>query len=210
MTHRGVATSVRFLTGHSRASGEADLDESVAAAADPHTTLVVYMGLKMLPTLTAQLLGALSIRASRCASVHVRVCAMAVGLACTVASCDYLQLEHWLCALLMIALLCLAAAGMSARTPAVAVERGTTAEQRPVYARLEDLHGQVTQHQLQSPTLLIIGEVVALSTGWQAAEQSGRSLVLPQRRNRGLSLARGDYRPHPAGSHSKPAAICDR
>jgi len=58
MTHRGVATSVRFLTGHARASGEADLDEAVAAAADPHTTLIVYMGLKMLPTLTAQLLGA--------------------------------------------------------------------------------------------------------------------------------------------------------
>ena len=58
MTHRGVATSVRFLTGHARASGEADLDEAVAAAADPHTTLIVYMGLKMLPTLTAQLRGA--------------------------------------------------------------------------------------------------------------------------------------------------------
>ena len=58
MTHRGVATSVRFLTGHARPSGEADLDEAVAAAADPHTTLIVYMGLKMLPMLTTRLLGA--------------------------------------------------------------------------------------------------------------------------------------------------------
>ena len=55
-----MATSVRFLTGHARPSGEADLDEAVAAAADPHTTLIVYMGLKMLPTLAAQLLGATS------------------------------------------------------------------------------------------------------------------------------------------------------
>jgi siroheme synthase len=60
LTHRGVATSVRFLTGHARPSGEADLDEAVAAAADPHTTLIVYMGLKMLPILTSQLLGALA------------------------------------------------------------------------------------------------------------------------------------------------------
>lgn len=57
MTHRGVATSVRFLTGHSRAAGEVQLDESITAAADPHTTLIVYMGLKMLPQLTQQLTG---------------------------------------------------------------------------------------------------------------------------------------------------------
>ena len=68
MTHRGVATSVRFLTGHARPSGEADLDEAIAAAADPHTTLIVYMGLKMLPTLTSQLLGTLAYADSR---IHV-------------------------------------------------------------------------------------------------------------------------------------------
>ena len=58
MTHRGVATSVRFLTGHSRAAGQVQLDESICAAGDPHTTLIVYMGLKMLPQLTQQLTGA--------------------------------------------------------------------------------------------------------------------------------------------------------
>ncbi|KAL6745277.1 tetrapyrrole methylase [Haematococcus lacustris] len=56
MTHRGVATSVRFLTGHARDGGEQELvDSSVAGAADPHTTLVVYMGLQTLPSLQAQL-----------------------------------------------------------------------------------------------------------------------------------------------------------
>ena len=70
----------------------------------------------------------------------------------------------------------------------MAVERGTTAEQRPVYASLENLHREVVAHQLQSPTLLIIGEVVALSRGWQAAQQSGSSLVLPKHVGRGIPL----------------------
>lgn len=99
---------------------------------------------------------------------------------------------------------------MSARTPAVAVERGTTAEQRPVYARLEDLHDEVTTHQLQSPTLLIIGEVVALSTGWQAAVDSGQSLVLPKHRTRGLALSSGDFWVQPASTISEAAAVIER
>ena len=43
-------------------------------------------------------------------------------------------------------------------------------------------------HRLQSPTLLIIGEVVALSTGWQAAQRSGSSLMLPKHVRRGISI----------------------
>lgn len=58
MTHRGVATSCRYLTGHSREGGEEALDEAVALAADPATTLMVYMGLGTLGRLTAQLLSA--------------------------------------------------------------------------------------------------------------------------------------------------------
>ena len=53
LTHRGLATSVRFLTGHARDGNEAtaELDSTIAASADPHTTLVVYMGLSTLPLL---------------------------------------------------------------------------------------------------------------------------------------------------------------
>lgn len=101
MTHRGIATSVRFLTGdptrtrrpfagatgheqrallcrshllrfetfldvrralagHVRDAREAwdQLDECVRVSADPHTTLVVYMGLSTLPQLVATLVGA--------------------------------------------------------------------------------------------------------------------------------------------------------
>jgi len=128
MTHRGAATAVRFLTGHSREGEEAEaaLAEAVAAAADPHTTLVVYMGLGTLPQLVAQL----------------------------------------------------GAHGMPLDTPAVAVERGTTAEQRVAFAELGGLRAAAAAHALQSPTLLIIGKVVALAPGWAEWEAAGRPMAL--------------------------------
>ena len=115
---------MRFLTGHSREGGEAALGEAVAAAADPHTTLVVYMGLATLSTLAAQL----------------------------------------------------AAGGLPPGTPAVAVERGTTPEQRAVYAPLGALPAEVAGAALQSPTLILIGAVVALSPGWARCQASGVAL----------------------------------
>lgn len=42
LTHRGLATGVRFVTGHCRAGHELELDWD--GLADPDTTLVVYMG----------------------------------------------------------------------------------------------------------------------------------------------------------------------
>lgn len=124
LTHRGVATSVRYLTGHARDGGEEALDEAVAVAADPHTTLIVYMGLQTLPKLTAQLL----------------------------------------------------AAGMPGSLPAVAVERGTTPSRRVVYASVSELHERASAAGLRTPTLIILGEVVALSPGWQAWQANGRPL----------------------------------
>eukprot|EP00891_Asterochloris_glomerata_P004323 jgi/Astpho2/4323/Aster-07412 len=115
LTHRGLATSVRYLTGHAQEGGEAQLDSTMAACADPDTTLVVYMGLATLPALTQNL----------------------------------------------------TAAGLPPGTPAVAVERGTTPQQRTVFAPLDHLLDDVAQAQLQSPTLIVIGEVVRLAPGWQ-------------------------------------------
>lgn len=113
LTHRGVATSVRFLTGHSKNGG---LDPSYITenAADPDSTLVVYMGLSTLPSLTLRLV------------------------------------SH----------------GLSPETPAVAVERGTTPQQRTVFAELKGLVNEVKVAELVSPTLVIIGKVVALSPFW--------------------------------------------
>ncbi|KAG2434498.1 hypothetical protein HYH02_012324 [Chlamydomonas schloesseri] len=124
LTHRGVATSARFLTGHSREGGEEALDEAVALAADPHTTLIVYMGLSNLAKLSQQLLGA----------------------------------------------------GLDPATPAVAVERGTTPGRRVVYGSVEGLHGLAGAAGLRTPTLIMIGQVVALSPGWQGWEAAGRPL----------------------------------
>lgn len=54
LTHRGIANSVRFLTGHSRKGGTDPLYVAENAA-DPETTLVVYMGLGTLPSLARKL-----------------------------------------------------------------------------------------------------------------------------------------------------------
>ncbi|TVU35815.1 hypothetical protein EJB05_17721, partial [Eragrostis curvula] len=119
LTHRGVATSVRFLTGHSR-NGGTDPLYVAGNAADPDTTLVVYMGLSTLPSLAPKLM------------------------------------KH----------------GLPPDTPAVAIERGTTPQQRTVFSVLKDLVDEVKSANLVSPTLIIIGKVVALSPFWvESSEQ---------------------------------------
>eukprot|EP01025_Chloroclados_australasicus_P023162 TRINITY_DN23572_c0_g1_i3.p1 TRINITY_DN23572_c0_g1~~TRINITY_DN23572_c0_g1_i3.p1 ORF type:complete len:404 (-),score=31.57 TRINITY_DN23572_c0_g1_i3:29-1156(-) len=108
LTHRGVATSVRFLTGHSREGGELQLDQTITCSGgDESTTLVVYMGLNTLESLVT-------------------------------------NLER---------------AGMEASTPVVAVERGTTPQQRAVFGRLSSISAFVKEQNLSSPTLIIVGLV---------------------------------------------------
>eukprot|EP01026_Neomeris_dumetosa_P073706 TRINITY_DN7616_c0_g1_i14.p1 TRINITY_DN7616_c0_g1~~TRINITY_DN7616_c0_g1_i14.p1 ORF type:complete len:225 (-),score=39.37 TRINITY_DN7616_c0_g1_i14:470-1144(-) len=116
LTHRGLATSVRFLTGHTREGGQVVFDDTIASCGmDKNTTLVVYMGLNTLEDLAQRL----------------------------------------------------QAAGMSSSIPVVAVERGTTPQQRAVFGRLKEVSQFVKEQSLKSPTLIIIGEVVSLSRGWQ-------------------------------------------
>jgi uroporphyrin-III C-methyltransferase/precorrin-2 dehydrogenase/sirohydrochlorin ferrochelatase/uroporphyrin-III C-methyltransferase len=55
LTHRGYATSVRFITGHCRSGLEPALDW--AGLADPDTTLVVYMGLGNIRMIRDRLIG---------------------------------------------------------------------------------------------------------------------------------------------------------
>lgn len=43
LTHRGIATGVRFITGHKQKGQELELDWQ--GLADPYTTLVIFMGL---------------------------------------------------------------------------------------------------------------------------------------------------------------------
>jgi len=113
LTHRGAANSVRFLTGHSRKGGDDPL-YIAEQAADPDSTLVIYMGLATLAGLASKLI----------------------------------------------------ANGLPPDTPAVAIERGTTPQQRLVFAPLSELPDKVAVAQLVSPTLIMIGRVVALSYLW--------------------------------------------
>ncbi|RMF04895.1 MAG: uroporphyrinogen-III C-methyltransferase [Alphaproteobacteria bacterium] len=54
LTHRGIASGVRYLTGHCRA--DADLDFDWDGLSDPDTTLVLYMGLANIATIAAALI----------------------------------------------------------------------------------------------------------------------------------------------------------
>lgn len=54
LTHRGVATGVRFITGHQQRGVSANLDWQQLA--DEHTTLVIYMGLTHLDEICANLI----------------------------------------------------------------------------------------------------------------------------------------------------------
>ncbi|MBF0332148.1 MAG: uroporphyrinogen-III C-methyltransferase [Alphaproteobacteria bacterium] len=54
LTLRGLATGVRFVTGHVRNDEPLELDW--AGLADPDTTLVIYMGLSSLPRIASKLI----------------------------------------------------------------------------------------------------------------------------------------------------------
>lgn len=54
LTHRGLATSVRYITGHCREDRELNLDWR--GLVDPDTTLVIYMGLANISQITDKLI----------------------------------------------------------------------------------------------------------------------------------------------------------
>lgn len=114
LTHRGMATGVRFVTGHCREGRHLDLNWQ--SLADPETTLVIYMGLINIAMIRDELIKA----------------------------------------------------GLPADTPAGAIERGTTKEQRTILTTLEKLPACIEKAELKAPSLLIIGRVVELATelGW--------------------------------------------
>lgn len=62
----------------------------------------------------------------------------------------------------------LKAHGRAADTPAALVEKGTTSEQRVFVGDLDSLPGIIGEHDVRAPTLILVGEVVALhkKLGW--------------------------------------------
>lgn len=53
--------------------------------------------------------------------------------------------------------------GMSAATPIAIISKGTTPEQKTVRGNLETIAGLATQIKIESPTLIIVGQVVGVS-----------------------------------------------
>jgi len=58
----------------------------------------------------------------------------------------------------------LLAAGRPADTPALAVQQGTRPQQKQVLATLETIAEAVNNHQFDNPAIVVVGQVVALST----------------------------------------------
>lgn len=111
LTHRGIADSLRFVTGHARSGG---LNPPVIKYESSDTTLVLYMGLAQLP--------------------HILEDAISQGL--------------------------------DVNTPAVAVEKASTKHQRVVWGTASTLPDNVVKSKLESPTLVVVGYVVALAPEW--------------------------------------------
>ena len=109
LTHRGMATGVRFVTGHCQNDGSLDLNW--ASLADPDTTLVIYMGLANIGEIADRLI----------------------------------------------------AAGLARDTPAAAIARGTSHDQKVVGSPLESLAATITEHDLASPVTIVIGRVAAFA-----------------------------------------------
>lgn len=109
LTHRGLASGVRFITGHRRDDEDLVIDRH--SLADRDQTLVFYMGLASLGTIVGQLLDA----------------------------------------------------GRERSTPAAIIERGTTPRQRNFITTLDALEAVAKDHHIESPSLLVIGDVVTLA-----------------------------------------------
>ncbi len=123
LTHRGLASSVRYVTGHCRQDKELDFDW--AGLADPDTTLVVYMG-------------------------HANVGQISANLM---------------------------ANGLADDTPVLAVNHGTTPDQRHFITTLTHLPAQVENAEFDGPVLFFIGKVVGLSAALNIPASVERELA---------------------------------
>jgi uroporphyrinogen III methyltransferase/synthase len=139
VTHRRVATSVTFVTGHEDPTKDAPtVDWSALARAGG--TLVFYMGVKTLPRTAAALI----------------------------------------------------AGGMSADTPAAAVEWGTYPRQRTVVATLSTLSDAMRREGLSAPVITIVGAVVSLrdEIAWfDRRPLFGKRIVVTRARSQAASLS---------------------
>lgn len=124
LTHRNLAQSVRFVTGHGT-EGEPDVDWFVLAAA--RQTLVFYMGIANSSVIRQRLM------------------------------------EN----------------GLPGSTPVAVIERGTQPRQRVLTGVLDALGKIVAEEQVESPALLIIGEVAGMYRPVSRRSEHVHRTVLP-------------------------------
>lgn len=110
LTHRGIAHSVRFITGHKQKGEPVDLDWK--GLADPGTTLVIYMGLANLGMIAENLIKS----------------------------------------------------GLPSDTPAVAIQNGTTPEEKKCFCSIAEIADLTKKLEFKPPTTIIVGKVVGLSS----------------------------------------------
>jgi uroporphyrinogen III methyltransferase / synthase len=139
VTHRGLSTSVTFVTGHEDPAKETTTVDW-SALARSGGTIVLYMGVKSLPRIAAALV----------------------------------------------------AGGMSADTPAAAVEWGTYPRQRAAVATLSTLSEVAGREGIASPVITVIGSVVSLreQIGWfDTRPMHGRRIVVTRAKSQAASLS---------------------
>ena len=122
LTHRDMAQSVRFITGHGK-EGRPDL--AWQSLRDARQTLVFYMGLTWCEALSEALI----------------------------------------------------AHGRRADTPVAIIEKGTRPDQRVMVTTLGELAETVKRHSPQSPSLLILGDVVSLYRATSTSTTSASKAV---------------------------------
>lgn len=87
----------------------------------------------------------------------------------------------------------LRAAGMPKATPAAVLERGTTAAQRRVVSDLAGLPNAATQANIQTPAIIIVGEVCVLAEKFAWAEKrplGGKKILVTRPRASASGLTR--------------------
>ncbi len=139
VTHRGVSTSVTFVTGHEDPTKETTTVDW-SALARSGGTIVLYMGVKTLPNIAAALI----------------------------------------------------AGGMSADTPAAAIQWGTYARQRTVTATLGTLSSTIEREGLTAPVITVIGQVAALreEIAWfDNRPLFGKRIVVTRAKSQAASLS---------------------
>ncbi len=109
VTHRDVASTTTFITGHEDGR-RAESGVEWARLAGCKGTLVFLMGVTNLPTIVKELI------------------------------------EN----------------GRPLDTPVAIIERGTTAQQRVIVGTLQDIHERARAAEIQPPSIIVVGEVVAL------------------------------------------------